>query len=79
MLKANKAGSKWLILYNSAVSSEGRKRFTIAHEFGHYLLHRHQHNEFQCGDDDIESGDGNGKDIEGGDDSFRRSSRRVEF
>jgi hypothetical protein len=70
MLKANKAGSKWLILYNSAVSSEGRKRFTIAHEFGHYLLHRHQHNEFQCGDNDIESGDGNGKDIEGDADKF---------
>jgi hypothetical protein len=29
----------WAIIYNSAVS-EGRKRFTIAHEFGHYLMHR---------------------------------------
>ena len=35
LLKANKSRSKWLILYNSAVRSEGRKRFTIAHEFGH--------------------------------------------
>ena len=42
MLIANKARSKWLILYNNSVSSEGRKRFTIAHEFGHYILHRHQ-------------------------------------
>ena len=70
MLKANKARTKWLILYNCAVSSEGRKRFTIAHEFGHYLLHRHRQSEFQCGDEDIESGDGNGKDVEGGADKF---------
>ena len=37
LLKANKARSKWLVLYNSATPSEGRKRFTIAHEFGHYI------------------------------------------
>lgn len=70
MLAANKARSKWLILYNSAVTSEGRKRFTIAHEFGHYLLHRHQQDEFQCGDDDIETGDRNKKDIETEADQF---------
>lgn len=29
----------WAIIYNTAVS-EGRRRFTIAHEFGHYLMHR---------------------------------------
>lgn len=64
LLKANKAKSKWLILYNSASPSEGRKRFTIAHEFGHYILHRHQQDLFECGDDDIETGDNNGRDIE---------------
>lgn len=64
MLAANKTRSKWLILYNNAGSSEGRKRFTIAHEFGHYLLHRHQQDRFECGDDDIETGDGNERDIE---------------
>ncbi len=63
MLAANKAHSKWLILYNSEVSSEGRKRFTVAHEFGHYLLHRHQQDRFQCGNDDISTGDGK-RDIE---------------
>ena len=68
LLKANKSRSKWLILYNSAVSSEGRKRFTIAHEFGHYLLHRHQQTEFSCGDEDIESGDS--RDIEAEADLF---------
>ena len=64
MLAANKARSKWLILFNEAISSAGRKRFTIAHEFGHYILHRHQQDQFECGDDDIETGDGNQRDIE---------------
>jgi len=72
MLAANKARDKWLILYNSAVSSEGRKRFTVAHEFGHYLLHRHQQEEFACGAGDIEtSGEGKGgRDIEKEADDF---------
>jgi len=64
LLKANKAKSKWLIVYNSATPSEGRKRFTIAHEFGHYILHRHQQDIFQCGDGDIETGDNNERNIE---------------
>lgn len=64
MLVANKSRSKWLILYNRGGGSEGRTRFTIAHEFGHYLLHRHQRDRFECGDDDIETGDGNERDIE---------------
>lgn len=70
LLKANKARSKWLILYNSATPSEGRKRFTIAHEFGHYILHRHQQDLFECGDDDIETGDNNDRDIEAEADLF---------
>jgi len=31
----------WGIIYNDAGISPGRKRFTIAHEYGHYLAHRH--------------------------------------
>ncbi|MBF0141775.1 MAG: ImmA/IrrE family metallo-endopeptidase [Magnetococcales bacterium] len=30
----------WGIFYNSGITSEGRIRFTLAHELGHYLLHR---------------------------------------
>lgn len=30
----------WLIIYNSTIVSHGRTRFTVAHEFGHYLQHR---------------------------------------
>ncbi|ARK96144.1 ImmA/IrrE family metallo-endopeptidase [Burkholderia pseudomallei] len=70
MLAANKARSKWLIVYNSAVRSEGRKRFTVAHEFAHYLMHRHQQDRFECGNDDIETGDNNGRDIEAEADIF---------
>ena len=72
MLAANKKRDKWMILYNSAVSSEGRKRFTVAHEFGHYLLHRHQQEEIACGAGDIEtSGEGKGsRDIEKEADDF---------
>ncbi len=31
---------EWGILYNSSIRSRGRQNFTLAHEFGHYLLHR---------------------------------------
>lgn len=30
----------WGIIYNNAIASPGRINFTLAHEFGHYLLHR---------------------------------------
>ena len=30
----------WGILYNSSIPSSGRINFTLAHELGHYLLHR---------------------------------------
>lgn len=35
----NKQG-EWGIIYNTKVSSTGRINFTLAHEFGHYLMHR---------------------------------------
>lgn len=31
---------EWGIIYNSSSNSRGRQNFSIAHEFGHYLLHR---------------------------------------
>jgi len=70
MLKANRSRSKWLILYNSAVRSEGRQRFTIAHEFGHYILHRQRQDLFACGSDTIEAGEGDDRDIEAEADLF---------
>jgi hypothetical protein len=41
MLVPKKDGSgEWGILYNESITSSGRQNFTLAHEFGHYLLHR---------------------------------------
>lgn len=49
---AHKKG--WGIIYNSAISSPGRINFTQAHEFGHYLIHRHEYPEgMRCGDQDV--------------------------
>jgi IrrE N-terminal-like domain len=49
---AGKAG--WGIVYNNALASQGRINFTLAHEFGHYLLHRGDHpNGIRCGEQDV--------------------------
>lgn len=34
---------EWGILYNETIRSKGRQNFTLAHELGHYLLHRFAH------------------------------------
>jgi hypothetical protein len=49
------AGRKgWGIIYNNAISSKGRINFTLAHEFGHFLLHRLAHpNRIRCGEQDV--------------------------
>lgn len=44
----------WAVIYNNAISSRGRINFTLAHEFGHYLLHRLKYpNGFECGQQKI--------------------------
>jgi hypothetical protein len=49
------AGRKgWGIIYNNAINSRGRINFTLAHEFGHYLLHRLAYpGGFRCGEQDF--------------------------
>lgn len=42
---------KWIIIYNNALNSAGRIRFTQAHELGHYILHRTMAEGFQCKSD----------------------------
>jgi hypothetical protein len=61
---------EWLLLYNGTVSSPGRVRFTQAHELGHYILHRHFRESFQCSDADILNWSKDDKDIEGQADLF---------
>ena len=60
---------KWGIIYNSRLTG-GRKNFTIAHELGHYLVHRHKspNGGFECTEANIEQGIG--KDIEKEADTF---------
>lgn len=49
------AGRKgWAIIYNNRIRSVGRISFTLAHEFGHYLLHREAYPDgFYCGQQDV--------------------------
>lgn len=44
----------WGIFYNSGISSKGRINFTLAHELGHFLLHRLAYpNGIRCGAQDV--------------------------
>lgn len=45
------SSGKWAILYNPEIPSKGRINFTLAHEFGHYLVHRKLNPAgFECGE-----------------------------
>ena len=43
----------WALLYNDKIMSNGRIRFTQAHELGHYLLHRDRQQQFECSSRDV--------------------------
>lgn len=49
MLSKRQKKQDWVISYDENVTTSGRINFTIAHEFGHYLLHRNLRDSFQCG------------------------------
>ena len=54
LYQAPSGKSGWGIIYNDAIASKGRINFTLAHEFGHYLLHRLAHpNGIECGQQDM--------------------------
>ena len=61
---------EWLLLYNDAVASPGRVRFTQAHELGHYILHRMLRESFQCSDADMLNWSQDDRDIEAQADLF---------
>lgn len=60
-------GSKgWGIVYNKAIRSSGRINFTLAHEFGHYLLHRAAFPDgLQCSQEDLTRWDSAYREVEG--------------
>ena len=54
LFRAPSGKKGWGIFFNSGISSQGRINFTLAHEFGHYLMHRVAHpNGIKCGDQDV--------------------------
>lgn len=60
----------WALLYNSAIPVPGRIRFTIAHELGHYILHRSGCMKFECSQADMLHWESKEKQIESEADSF---------
>lgn len=61
---------EWLLLYNEKMKSEGRIRFTQAHELGHYLLHRRLRDSFTCTESDVVNLETDDATIEAQADSF---------
>lgn len=54
LFRAPQGKQGWGIFYNSRISSPGRINFTLAHELGHFLLHRLAHPDgIKCGEQDM--------------------------
>jgi hypothetical protein len=54
LIKAPSGRKGWGIFYNTGITSKGRINFTLAHELGHFLLHRHAYpNGMRCGEQDV--------------------------
>ncbi len=49
------ADGNWGIMLNSSIRSKARKRFTVAHELGHYYIDYHDGTNYQCFGRDIGS------------------------
>lgn len=55
--------AEWGILYREHATPE-RSRFTIAHELGHFILHRALQDRFECDNGGVTSGQFDGRNIE---------------
>lgn len=54
LLRSGEGSRDWTLLYNNRERNEGRVRFTLAHELGHFVLHLDAHPEgFQCTASDL--------------------------
>jgi Zn-dependent peptidase ImmA (M78 family) len=47
------ANGAWGIMINSSIRSKARRRFTVAHELGHYYIDHHNGTSYQCFGKDI--------------------------
>lgn len=58
LFRAPAKSKGWGIIYNDRIASKGRINFTLAHELGHFLLHRLAHpNGIRCGEEDVANWD----------------------
>lgn len=65
LYRAPEGKQGWGIIYNDAITSPGRINFTLAHEFGHYLLHRLTFpTGIECGQQDMVRWDSSYREIE---------------
>lgn len=64
MLRKHENKKYWFIGVAFLNGNHGRLNFTLGHELGHYMLHRHLLDEFLCGKNDILSGVDKQKEIE---------------
>lgn len=55
LVRNPKDTAEWGIFYNGK-ASPARRRFTIAHELGHFVLHRGQRQSFNCDKESVYSG-----------------------
>lgn len=46
-------GKRWGVAYSSHIREPGKINFTIAHEFGHYELHRESNGAVMCSEEDL--------------------------
>lgn len=65
LLRAPPGKLGWGILYNNNITAPGRVNFTLAHEFGHYLIHRLAFPEgLRCSQQDVVRWDSEYKQVE---------------
>ena len=48
MVRSREHPNSYVAFVNSDIRNTGRKRFTLAHEIGHFVLHREIQAEFRC-------------------------------
>lgn len=75
MLARHNSKNEWAIFYNTDVEHQGRQNFTLAHELGHYMVHRHNRasGRFECGENDMLDKDQTTVDIEAEANAFAAS------
>lgn len=88
MLTRRRGQPHWTVLFAEYPELPGRQRFTVAHELGHYLLHRQIASDFKCLDEDVVDRELKKREIEANEfasyllmpmDDFRRQVERHVF